>query len=635
MCGIAGYLDRKRARGDEQLAAEARRMADRLTHRGPDDSGSWTDAAAGLALGFRRLAIQDLSPEGAQPMTGGGGRFTVVFNGEIYNFQELRRQLQQEGVGGWHGRSDTEVLLAAVATWGLARALDSFDGMFALALWDREERTLTLARDAMGEKPLYYGWQGDLFLFASELKAIVAHPDFEPAIEREAVAGFMRYSYVPAPHSIYRGIFKLEPGATLTVAADGEAGNATPGRFWDAIAEAEGAEPFQGDETAAVDRLEQLMQRSIRRRMVADVPLGAFLSGGIDSSAVTALMQEMSGTPVRSFSIGFTEKRFDEAPYAKAVAQHLGTEHTELYVDPQAALKLVPKLPEVYDEPFADASALPTMMLSALTRKHVTTALSGDGGDELFCGYPRYPETVDRWRGDSPLSANMLKIVPFGPLNVISSGFGKPGRFGDKLWRRMSDRAAPSLEKLYEGRMSRWRIWDRPAAEPATGYFARGARRADLDDDLQRLMVADALTYLPDQLLVKIDRASMAASLEARAPLLDREIVRFAWGLPSRFKLKDRVSKWVLREVLYRRVPRRLIDRPKAGFEPPLADWLRGPLRDWAQALIASDRLEADGLIDPEPVRAVWEEHLKGQRNWHFELWTVLMLQSWRERWGL
>lgn len=615
--------------------AEAERMADRMMHRGPDDSGAWAEPSVGLAFGFRRLAIQDLSPEGAQPMTGGNGRYTIVFNGEIYNFQDLRRQLQGEGVGGWHGRSDTEVLLAAIATWGLARALEAFDGMFAFALWDREARTLTLARDAIGEKPLYVGWQGPLFFFASELKAIAAHPDFAPAIDPEAVAGLMRYSYVPAPSSIYRGIQKLAPGTSLRIDLDGPAGNAVQTTFFDALSEAENAAPFEGDDRAAVDRLEQLMTRSISRRMVADVPLGAFLSGGIDSSTVTALMQEVSDRPVKSFSIGFSDSRFDEAPHAKAVAQHLGTEHTELYVDPARALEMIPKMADVYDEPFADVSALPTMMLCALTRGHVTTALSGDGGDELFCGYPRYTKVAEQWRRDSPMSASMLKIMPFGPLNLLSSGLGKPGRFGDKLWRRMSDRSAPSLERLYEGTMSRWRVWDRPAALPRAGYLAPGQRRPDLDDDLQRLMVADALTYLPDDLLVKIDRASMAASLEARAPLLSKDIVRFAWGLPSDFKRRHGVGKWVLREVLYRRVPKALIDRPKAGFEPPLADWLRGPLRDWAQSLIASDALGADGLIDPEPVRAVWEEHLKGQRNWHLELWAVLMLQSWRTRWGV
>lgn len=635
MCGIAGFLDLSKGRPEDRLAAEARAMADRLTHRGPDDEGVWTKPDAGLALGFRRLAIQDLSADGAQPMTDPSGRFTIVFNGEIYNFQDLRRRLEGEGAGPWRGRSDTEVLLAAVRAWGLMRALEEFDGMFALALWDAESRRLTLARDRMGEKPLYCGWRGQVFLFASELKALHAHPDFSAEIDREAVAGYMRYGYVPAPRSIFAGIEKLPPGAVLTVAADGPAGVGERSVFWDPIAEAEGAEPFEGAPEAAVDRLEQLLKRSIGRRMVADVPLGAFLSGGIDSSCVTALMQELSDRPVKTFSIGFTDPRFDEAPHAKAVAHHLKTEHTELYVDPNAALKLVPKLPEVYDEPFADASALPTMLLCGLTRKHVTTALSGDGGDELFCGYPRYRAAVDKFRGDAPLSPSMVKATPFGPLNLLSSGFGKPGRFGDKLWRKMSDRAAPSLEALYEGYMSRWRIWDRPAADPTEGYFRRGARRPRLDDDLQRLMVADALTYLPDDLLVKIDRASMAASLEARAPLLSADVVRFAWGLPTAMKLRDRTSKWALREVLYRRVPKPLIDRPKAGFEPPLADWLRGPLRDWAQALIAGDRLAADGLIDPEPVRAVWEEHLKGQRNWHFELWTVLMLQSWRETWSV
>ena len=639
MCGIAGFLDTRRTRNADSLAGEARAMADRLVHRGPDDDGTLAEPEAGLALGFRRLAIQDVGPDGAQPMTSRCGRWSVVFNGEIYNFQALRRELDAAGAGGagdgWRGRSDTEVLLAAVAYWGLDAALARFDGMFAIALWDRRTQTLHLARDRMGEKPLYCGWAGPVFLFASELKAIAAHTDFTARLDPEAVAGFMRYGYVPAPRSIYAGIEKLAPGGTLAVAAAAAPGAAMRGLFWDPVAEAEGATPFDGDDAAAADRLEKLLKRSVSRRLVADVPLGAFLSGGIDSAAVTAIAQEVSPEPVRTFAVGFKDRRFDEAPYAKAVARHLGTEHTEVYADPSAVLEYVPRLPAIYDEPFADVSVLPTLLLAAMTRRHVTTALSGDGGDELFCGYPRYADTLRRWRGDAPVSPKMLKLVPFGPLNVISSGVGKPGRFGDKLYRRLSDRAASSLETLYEGCMARWRVVDKPTAAPTESYFAPGARRPALDDDMQRLMVADALTYLPDDLLVKVDRATMATSLEARAPLLDHEIVRFAWGLPSARKWRDGVSKRPLRELLYRRLPREMVDRPKRGFEPPLADWLRGPLRDWAQALIASDALAADGLIDPEPVRAVWEEHLKGYRNWHFELWNVLMLQSWRAQWAV
>ena len=629
MCGIAGFIDTAKRRDRAELTRLATAMADRLVHRGPDGSGAWADEAAGLALGFRRLAIQDPSADGAQPMAAPDGRYTIVFNGEIYNFLELRRELDERGDRAWRGRSDTEVMLAAFGAWGIDGALARFDGMFAFALWDAKHRALTLARDRMGEKPLYFGWAGKSFLFASELKAIAGHPDFENRIDAGAVAAMMRYSYIPVPASIFRGIEKLPPGGTATIDADGAVSR---GRYWDTLAEAERATPFDGDEDAAVRELERLMLRSISRRMLADVPLGAFLSGGIDSATVVSLMQKTAAEPVRTFTIGFTEPRFDEAPTAKAIARHLGTDHTEVYVDPAESLHALEHMPYVYDEPFADVSQLPTLLLSRLARAHVTTALTGDGGDELFGGYPRYRKAAAQWRDDRPVSESLMRIVPFGPLNLISAGFGKPGRFGDKLWRALSDRTKPSIELLYEGYVSRWRVYDRPTTDPRIGYFIDG-RWPAVDDDLLRLMLCDAMSYLPDDLLVKVDRAGMAVSLETRAPLLNHDILRFAWGLPTRFKLSGGIGKRVLRGVLARHVPESLFDRPKRGFEPPLADWLRGPLRDWAQSLIASDRLAADGILDPEPVRAVWEEHLKGQRNWHFELWNVLMLQSWREAW--
>jgi asparagine synthase (glutamine-hydrolysing) len=632
MCGIAGMLDRRRDRSAEALEGIARTMADTMVHRGPDDSGAWAAPDQGVALGFRRLAIQDLGKDGAQPMASPSGRFQIVFNGEIYNFLELRRELDEIGGRNWLGRSDTEVMLAAFEEWGVEAALDRFDGMFALALWDNRARTLTLARDRMGEKPLYFGWAGGVFVFASELKAIAAHPDFTPEIDPRAVAGFMRYSYVPTPVSIYRGIEKLPPGGVVVVPAT-EGADIARTRYWNPVTEAETVAPFEGDEAAASRELERLLTRSVSRRMLADVPLGAFLSGGIDSATIVSLMSAVSDRAPRTFTIGFKDRRFDEAPMARAVAGHLGTDHAEVYVDPGDSLAMVERMPRVYDEPFADISQLPTLLLCHLTREQVTTALTGDGGDELFGGYPRYGKAVAQWRDDRPLSAGMLNIVPFGALNLISTGFGRPGRLGDKLWRKMVDRTKPSIELLYEGYMSRWRVVDRPAADPDVGYFVEGTRRPDVDDDFLRLMIADAMTYLPDDLLVKVDRAAMAASLETRAPLLNHDIARFAWSLPTRYKLRDGVGKRVLRSVLDRHVPTALTDRPKRGFEPPLADWLRGPLRDWAQSLLSSDRLAADGLLDPEPIRAAWEEHLKGQRNWHFELWNVLMLQSWREHW--
>ncbi|MEQ8444044.1 MAG: asparagine synthase (glutamine-hydrolyzing) [Alphaproteobacteria bacterium] len=631
MCGIAGFIDGSKARDDAGLTRIVTAMADSMMHRGPDDDGAWTDAAAGAALGFRRLAIQDLSADGAQPMASHDGRYTIVYNGEVYNFLELRRALDQEADIPWRGRSDTEVMLAAFQTWGLEKALDAFDGMFAFALWDSKERTLTLARDRMGEKPLYFGWAGKCFVFASELKAIATHPDFEKRLDARAVAGLVRYAYIPGPASIYQGIEKLPPGGMVRLNA--ETGELQRGSYWNAVEEAEKAAPFEGEDESASRELERLIMRSVTRRMLADVPLGAFLSGGIDSATIVAIMQKTTSRPVRTFTIGFTEPRYDEAPHAKAVADHLGTDHTELYVKSQDTLGMLSRMPQVYDEPFADPSQLPTLLLSHLTREHVTTALTGDGGDELFGGYPRYRKAMAQWRNDPPMSKSFLNFVPFGPLNLVSSGLGKPGRFGDKLWRRMSDRTKPSIELLYEGYMSRWRIVDQPIAAPGYGYFVEGTRRPDVDDDLLRLSVADSMTYLPDDLLVKVDRASMAASLETRAPLLNHDIVRFAWGLPAHMKLRDGEGKWVLKSVLARHVPRSITERPKQGFEPPLRDWLRGPLRDWAQALLSSDRLADGGFLDPEPIRAVWEEHLKGQRNWHLELWNILMLQSWREAW--
>lgn len=639
MCGITGFIDRQRSQGREALDRQVRLMAGKLLHRGPDDGGAYIEEEAGLALGFRRLAIQDLTADGAQPMKSHDGRFVIVFNGEIYNFRELKTRLEQEGrAPNWRGHSDTEVMLACISAYGLDHALDLFDGMIALALYDRKERRITLARDRLGEKPLYYGWMGHCFLFASELKAFAANDAWQPELDQEAAAAFVRYSYVPAPRSILRGIFKLPPGHSLSLSVEGMAVNQLPAPrpYWDAKAVVESHPAYEGDAGQAVDELERLLMQSVERRMVADVPLGAFLSGGIDSSLVVALMQRQADRPVNTYTIGFNDKRFDEAPHAKAVARHLGTNHTELYVDPNAPLALVEQLPEFYDEPFADVSALPTLLLSRMTRDNVTTALAGDGGDELFCGYPRYQTTARKWRKKTgiALPQHLLDHLPFGFLNAIP-GSKKPSRLGDKLAKKVGDNCAPSLEALYENTMTRWRVIDRPCPVSRGGYFAADHTHPMGTDPVARLMFADAQTYLPDQLLVKVDRASMAVSLEVRAPMLAREVVEFAWRLPSGMKHRDGLSKWPLRQVLYKHVPKEIIDRPKQGFEPPLGDWLRGPMRDWAQSLISSEAIQKDGFLDPEPIRAVWEEHLKGQRNWHFELWNVLMLQAWRRHWSV
>jgi len=637
MCGITGFVSPNSDKNNTVLKAQLQKMTDDLKHRGPDDEGHYVACELGLALGFRRLAIQDLSPDGHQPMQSHDGRYEIVFNGEIYNFLELRKNLEAAGVTNWKGHSDTEVMLTAISYYGLDRALNLFDGMFAIALYDRKDSTLTLIRDRMGEKPLYYGWSGGSFLFSSELKAMTVYQGWQPKLCKRAANAFLQYSYIPAPLTIYEGIYKLRQGQSLVLPLEGLSAGTLPDPtyYWDPKKTVERPKRSFSNPTQAVDELEELLSTSISRRMVSDVPLGAFLSGGIDSSTVVALMQKLGTQSVKSYAIGFDDPKFDEAPHARAVANHLGTDHTELYANTDILLGAVEKLPFVYDEPFGDVSALPTLLLSHMTREHVTTALSGDGGDELFLGYPRYSDAVNRWRKRNRPLGLLKDYAPFGGLNLLSALANRPGRLGDKIWKKSRDGAATDITHLYEGYMSRWQVVDK-AMPSATGhYFHDQSLHPNASDPLLGLSFADAVTYLPDDLLVKVDRASMAVSLEVRAPLLARDVVEFAWDLPSEYKVRDGVGKWALRQVLYRHVPQKIIDRPKTGFQPPLADWLRGPLRDWAQSLITDSNFDGDELLDMEPVRALWEEHLKGQRNWHFELWNVLMLQSWRRKWGI
>jgi asparagine synthase (glutamine-hydrolysing) len=653
VCGIAGFLDRSQQVAGAELERLATRMADALRHRGPDDAGAWADEQAGIALGFRRLAILDLTAEGHQPMHSAGGRYVIIFNGEIYNFQALRAELEALG-HGFRGRSDTEVMLAAIEEWGVASALERFNGMFAFALWDRQRRELTLARDRLGEKPLYYGWMGHVFVFGSELDALRTHPAFREQIDGGATALYLRHNYVPAPYSIYRGTQKLPPATYLTLSLHQAGELPAPTPYWSlrTIAEQSTREPSRIPAAVAVAQLDALLRDAVALRMVADVPLGAFLSGGIDSSTVVALMQSQSGRPVKTFTIGFGEEDFDEAAYARAVALHLGTDHTELYVTPAEAMAVIPRLPKLYDEPFSDPSQIPTCLVSALARQNVTVSLSGDGGDELFGGYDRYSWAQWIWRGIGWMPLDLRRVVAkaltvpspsiwdaaFDRLAPILPQRLQVSRFGDRLHKLALMVAVERPETMYRALISHWK---EPSAllhglaEPDSVLTDR-RQWARLHDLRLRLMYLDTMTYLPDDILVKIDRASMAVGLEARVPLLDHRVVEFAWQIPLHQKIRHGQGKWLLRQVLYRYVPRSLIERPKMGFGVPVSRWLRGPLREWADDLLSESSLSADGIFDPRPIRACWREHLSGQRNWGEYIWDVLMFQTWKaERSGV
>ena len=652
MCGVAGFW-RPPGGATEEVEGIARHMADALMHRGPDDNGVWIDTQSGIALSHRRLSILDLSAQGHQPMLSVSGRYVVAFNGEIYNFAELRHELEREAGAGWRGHSDTEVMLAAFEHWGVLQALQRFVGMFAIALWDSREHVLHLARDRMGEKPLYYGWAGDTLLFGSELKALRAHPGFRINIDRDALALYLRYGCVPAPHSIYAGIEKLQPGSVLSLNRDAFLSKRCPAvqPYWDlATVASDGArhsdEPDSGQ---LVDELDGALRGAVAAQMVADVPLGAFLSGGVDSSTVVALMQAQSNRPVRTFTIGFAEAEYNEAEHAKRVASHLGTDHTELYVSPQDALEVVPKLADIYDEPFADSSQIPTFLVSQLARRHVTVALSGDGGDELFGGYNRHRwgKTIRRQLGWMPmvLRGHLAAILQRRSAENWDAMFDRfswavPARFsykapGDKLHKLARLMTASSDEELYHRMVS---FWPDGIAVRNTGYpVPAGWIEHDAPPALrtlpERMMYFDTLGYLPDDILVKVDRAAMSTSLETRIPMLDHRVAEFAWRLPVRYRVGGREGKWLLRRVLDRYVPRELIERPKQGFGIPLDSWLRGPLRDWAEAHLDERRLAAQGFFDPGPIRQRWKEHLSGAHNWQHHLWMVLMFQSWLERW--
>ena len=622
MCGLAGFLDARHGLDPGLYEAVAAGMAERLAHRGPDGRGTWTDPAAGLGLGFRRLAILDRSAAGHQPMPSSCGRFVLAFNGEIYNHTALRRELGR-GAAPWRGHGDSEVLLAAVARWGFVQALHRLDGMFAIALWDRHERRLWLARDRMGEKPLYYGKVGGTVLFASELKALSAHPVWSGLIDPAVIPLFLRYAYVPSPWSIFAGIRKLPAGHYLSIDSTGEIAAAQA--YWSSWNEAAaaGARPFAGDIAAAADRLQALIDASVARRMTADVEVGAFLSGGVDSSVVVAAMQKARPGRVRTFAIGFPGSPGDESVHAEAVARHLGTTHTTLPVGARECLRVVPDLPLIYDEPFADSSQIPTALLCAMTRPHATVALSGDGGDELFNGYPRFASVASTWARTAHASPLRRRLAC--GLAMIGPAWGS---FGHRLQKRAERHRHGTLEAFYASHMSRWRDHDRltrPARLPRTLFDEPAPGAASVE---QSLMLIDAATYLPDGLLVKVDRASMAVGLEVRAPFLDHELARFAWSLPPALAVAPG-AKRVLLEGLYERVPRALVDRPKQGFAPPIGDWLNDGLRSWAEDLLSPVRLRRRGLVAADVVARRWQEHRSGRRDWGHALWSVLMLEAW------
>jgi asparagine synthase (glutamine-hydrolysing) len=649
MCGIVGYLDpaARFATSAAALAHLAQRMASTLEHRGPDHHSVWSDASSGIALGFRRLAIVDLSPEGRQPMVSAGQRYTIVFNGEIYNHGELQAELASKTGVSFRGHSDTEVLLAAIEHWGLEEALRRSVGMFAIALWDRQKLQLTLARDRMGEKPLYYGWLGQAFVFASELKAMRLHPAWRDRIDRNVLALYLRHGYVPGPYSIYKDVFKLPPGTTLTVSRESNS-QPVPRAYWSPSAAIDEARrhPFQGTLQQATDQLELLLRDAVRLQMQADVPLGAFLSGGIDSSLVVALMQAQSHRPVKTFSIGFEEPEYDESRHAAAVARHLGTDHTEMRVSALDAMATIPRLPAVYDEPFGDSSQIPTLLVAELARRHVTVTLSGDGGDELFFGYSRYFRNQRAWRYLSrvPLTARRLgsRIVGAVP-NAVWDAAGKWGvRAGMMRATRVSSLHArrfaellqhQTMPALYRDSVSAWHNPESVvagSAEPAYVLTSGDRCMRSLGPE-QYMQYADQLSYLPDDILVKVDRATMAVSLEGRMPLLDHRVVEFAWRLPQEFKYQQGRGKLILRNVLQRYLPAQLYERPKMGFGVPLDRWLRHGLRDWGEELLSQRRLTQDGFFDSQKIRSAWMGHLAGTRQEQFRLWNVLMFQAWHD----
>jgi asparagine synthase (glutamine-hydrolysing) len=642
MCGIAGFWTSRLLPEEPERILKS--MTSAIAHRGPDGYGHFWDPASGVGLGHRRLAVVDLSADGRQPMTSQSGRYVLVFNGEIYNFERLRVELLPLG-HGFRGHSDTEVMLAAFEQWGVTAAVERFVGMFAFALWDQEDQTLTLARDRFGKKPLYLHVGENLIGFASELKALYQLPGFRPSIDRQSLTLYLRHNYVPSPRSIFENVVKLGPASLARINFQNGIPVVAASTYWDARAtrDAGRADPLRVGETAILDQLDSLLRDAVAIRMIADVPLGAFLSGGIDSSLVVALMQAQSSRPVKTYCVGFDEGEYNEAVFAGQVAKHLGTDHTETILTPQDALDRVPRLATVFDEPFADSSQLPTLMVSEVARRHVTVALSGDGGDEIFCGYNRYSLGRDMWRRFQRLPyparkslARMIRSVSPGawdamlmPIRRVLPGPLRVNTPGDRMRKFASVLEIESAGAFYQRLVSHWTSPAevvRGGSEPPPPQFPPNL---DLRGFTEEMMLLDTLTYLPDDILTKVDRASMSVSLETRAPLLDHRLFEFASRMPLDLKLRGGKTKWALRQILYRYVPSQLVERPKVGFGVPIDSWLRGPLRGWAENLLSEERLKNDGYFDAAPIRKLWTEHLSGRHRWHYHLWDILMFQAW------
>lgn len=642
MCGIAGLWNPSLTGARQSIEDQARRMADAIAHRGPDGSGTWIDPSVGIALAHRRLAIVDLTPSGAQPMLSADGRWVISYNGEIYNAAEMRRAPELAHVA-WRGTSDTEVIVESVSRRGLDRTIADMNGMFAIALWDRRELALHLIRDRLGIKPLFYSESDGIVQFASELKSFFAVGRDRFDIDSASVASFLRFGYVPAPWSILRKVSKVLPGEIISFDVRGVKGRKV---YWSMhnVALHGLQRPLSLSDADAERCLHDLLSDAVSRQMISDVPLGAFLSGGVDSSLVAALMVAAGRGAVRTFSIGFPDFGFDESPYAAAVAKHLGTKHTELVIDGRHAIEVVPQLAVMYDEPFADSSQIPTHLVSKMTRDHVTVALSGDGGDELFGGYNRYRLSQTLWRRLAFMPTGLrrgvaaaIRAVPSGLLEALERLAPRgilPAQFADKV-KKFADILPLNFAGIYLRLVSQYADPESLTAGFAEHPFSFDSGR-DLEDHaslLKQMQFRDTVTYLPDDILQKVDRASMAVALEARPPLLDHRVVEFAWQLPDRFHIRNSETKWILRRVLDRYVPRELIERPKMGFGVPLANWLRGPLRDWSEDLLAERNINAQ-FINVLQVRKLWGEHLSGQRNWAYALWNILMFESWRRRWA-